>query len=163
MSLRDIEIDDATFRSADEGRQIEWEANIAELLEPGHAVLAAGADVLCIQHTEQEFQLTLKDAQGDTLASVGVAHHTLRDGIREYVDIVRQIAGLDQEGGGVERLEALDMAKKATHDKLARVLKRELRPMGVDHDTARRLFTLLLSIRVDTTRLHGVHGHRRIG
>jgi len=163
MSLRDIEIDDATFRSAEESRQIEWEANIAELLEPGHAVLAPGADVLGIQHTEQEFRLTLKDAHGEVLASVGVAHHALRDGIREYVDIVRQIAGLDQEGGGVERLEALDMAKKATHDKLARVLKRELRPMGVDHDTARRLFTLLLSIRVDTTRLHGVHGHRRIG
>ncbi len=163
MSLRDIEIDPATFRSAEEARQIEWEANIGELLEPGHAVLVPEADVLCVQYTEQHFQLTLKDAQGDTLASVSLPHHTLRDGIREYVDIVRQIGGLDQEGGGVERLEALDMAKKATHDKLARVLKRELRPMGVDHDTARRLFTLLLSIRVDTTRIHGAHGHRRVG
>ena len=163
MSLRDIEIDPVTFRNADETRQIEWEANIGELLEPGHAVLTQEADVLCIQHTEQQFELTLKDAQGDAIASVSLPHHALRDGIREYVDIVRQIGGLDQEGGGVERLEALDMAKKATHDKLARVLKRELRPMGVDHDTARRLFTLLLSIRVDTTKLHGVHGHRRIG
>jgi len=163
MPLRDIEIDDATFRGADEVRQIEWEANIGELLEPGHAVLAEGADVLVIDHTEQHFLLTLRDAQGDTLASVSLGHHALRDGIREYVDIVRQIAGLHQEGDGVARLEVLDMAKKATHDKLARFLKRELRPLGVDHDTARRLFTLLLSIRVDTTRLHGVHGHRRIG
>lgn len=163
MSLRDIEIDIETFRGADETRQIEWEANIGELLEPGHAVLVPEADVLAIQHTEQHFELTLKDAHGDTVARVTVPHHTLRDGVREYVDIMRQLGGLDQEGGGVERLEALDMAKKATHDKLARVLKRELRPMGVDHDTARRIFTLLLSIRVDTTRLHGVHGHRKIG
>lgn len=163
MSLRDIEIDPSTYRAADEVRQIEWEANIQELLEPGHAVVAHGGTLLTIDHTEQQFVLTLKDDSGAIVASAALLHHTLRDGIREYVEIVRQIAGLDQEGGGVARLEALDMAKKATHDKIARTLKRELRPLGIDHDTARRLFTLLLSIRVDTTRLHGVHGHRRIG
>jgi uncharacterized protein (UPF0262 family) len=163
MSLRDIEIDPATWDAGSEARQIEWEANIQELLEPGHAVVAAGGAVLAIAHTEQQFALTLKDQAGAELAQVNLLHHALREGIQEYVDIVRQIAGLDQEGGGVARLEVLDMAKKATHDKIARLLKRDLRPLGVDHDTARRLFTLLLSIRVDTTRLHGVHGHRRIG
>ena len=163
MSLRDIVIDAETLAAASEVRQIEWEANVQELLEPGHAVVAEGGDVLSIAHTEQQFALTLYDAHGAALAEARVLHHTLRDGIHEYVDLVRQIASLDQDGGGVMRLEALDMAKKATHDRIARTLKRELRPLGIDHDTARRLFTLLLSIRVDTTRLHGVHGHRRIG
>jgi hypothetical protein len=120
--------------------------------------------VLCVQHTEQQFQLTLKDPQGDALASVepGRTMRCATVSASTWTSCGRS-RGLDQEGGGVERLEALDMAKKATHDKLARVLKRELRPMGVDHDTARRLFTLLLSIRVDTTRIHGAHGHRRVG
>ena len=149
--------------TASEVRQIEWEANIQELLEPGHAVFADGGSILAIEHTEQQFVLILRDDAGTEVARASLLHQTLRDGIIEYVDTVRQIASLDHEGGGVTRLEALDMAKKATHDKIARILKRELRPLGVDHDTARRLFTLLLSIQVDTTRLHGVHGHRRIG
>jgi uncharacterized protein (UPF0262 family) len=59
-------------------------------------------------------------------------------------------------------MEALDMAKKVTHDRAGRVLKRELRDFGFDLETSRRLFTLLLSLRVDTTRLVGIHGHRRI-
>ena len=59
-------------------------------------------------------------------------------------------------------MEALDMAKKVTHDRAGRVLKRELRQFGLDFETARRLFTLLLSLRVDTTRLTGIHGHRTI-
>ncbi|MBW2223750.1 MAG: UPF0262 family protein [Deltaproteobacteria bacterium] len=59
-------------------------------------------------------------------------------------------------------MEALDMAKKVTHDRAGRVLKRELRDVGFDLETSRRLFTLLLSLRVDTTRLVGIHGHRTI-
>ena len=54
------------------------------------------------------------------------------------------------------------MAKKVTHDKAGRALKRHLRDLRMDHPTARRLFTLLVSLRVDTTRLTGVYGHRRI-
>jgi len=54
------------------------------------------------------------------------------------------------------------MAKKVTHDRAGRVLKRELRDFGFDLETSRRLFTLLLSLRVDTTRLVGIYGHRRI-
>ncbi|MBW1831057.1 MAG: UPF0262 family protein, partial [Deltaproteobacteria bacterium] len=78
--------------------------------------------------------------------------------ITEYIDIVRQIADAD----GVNQMEALDMAKKVTHDRAGRVLKRELRDVGFDLETSRRLFTLLLSLRVDTTRLVGIHGHRTI-
>ncbi len=163
MPLRDIAIDDHTWKGATESRQIEWEANIQDLLEPGHATLLEGASVLAVEHTEQVFRPKLNDAEGEPLGAVELPHETFRSGILEYLDTVRQIASLDQEGGGVARLEALDMAKKATHDRMARVLKRACRPLGLDHDTARRLFTLLLSIRVDTTRLHGVHGHRRIG
>jgi hypothetical protein len=54
------------------------------------------------------------------------------------------------------------MAKKVTHDDAGRKLQRLCRPLGADHDTCRRLFSLLLALRVDTTRLTGIHGHRPI-
>jgi uncharacterized protein (UPF0262 family) len=59
-------------------------------------------------------------------------------------------------------MEALDMAKKVIHDRAGRVLKRELREVGVDLDTARRLFSLLLGLKVDTTRLPGLRGHQTL-
>jgi hypothetical protein len=63
---------------------------------------------------------------------------------------------------GINQIEALDMAKKVTHDRAGRLLKRELRDFGLDLETSRSLFTLLLSLRVDTTKLTGIHGHRTI-
>ncbi len=101
------------------------------------------------------------DFQGEDdapVASIAIPHELLSAHITEYIDIVRQIADAD----GVNQMEALDMAKKVTHDRAGRVLKRALRDVGFDLETSRRLFTLLLSLRVDTTRLVGIHGHRPI-
>ena len=81
--------------------------------------------------------------------------------ITEYVDIVRQIARVD-EGRGSARVEALDMAKKLAHDSAARTLRRHLKAFETNHETCRRLWTLLLALRVDTTRLTGVRGHRPV-
>ena len=83
----------------------------------------------------------------------------LAEHLDEYVDIVRQIAREDASAG-VLRLEALDMAKKVVHDRAGRMLKKACREMGVDLEGARRLFSLLVSLRIDTTRLVGIHGHR---
>ena len=171
MPLSAIELDDATWEGVSLEREIEWEANIQDLLEPGHAHVDPQIDTLWIETDEQRYRIVGRrgpgeegeeGAPGEEVAVAEIPHHVLRDGIHEYVDTVRQIALSQQEGGGVARLEALDMAKKVVHDKMARKVKRHARPLGLDHDTARRLFTLLLSIRVDTTRLYGVHGHRRI-
>jgi len=81
----------------------------------------------------------------------------LSDHIDEYLDTVRQITS----AGSLNQVEALDMAKKVTHDRAGRVLKRALREYGFDLETSRRLFTLLLSLKVDTTRITGVRGHPR--
>ena len=94
-------------------------------------------------------------------ASMRADVHALAELVHEYVDVVRELARADVQGG-LARLEALDMAKKVTHDKAGRLLQRRCVDLEIDHPTARRLFSLLFALRVDTTRLHGVHGHRRI-
>ena len=102
--------------------------------------------------------MDLRNDDDKEILFVTIPHERLSEHITEYIDIVRQIADAD----GLNQMEALDMAKKVTHDRAGRLLKRELRGVGFDLEASRRLFTLLLSLRVDTTRLVGIHGHRRI-
>jgi uncharacterized protein (UPF0262 family) len=161
MPLADVRIDEQTWEEATHERRLEWEANVRELLDAADLVVREDAATLRLTFTQQHFLLELDDADGAVIATVDMPHDELAEVVREYVDIVRQIASTDGPGG-LTRLEALDMAKKVTHDRAGRLLKRRCKELGVDHATARRLYTLLLSVRVDTTRLVGVHGHRRI-
>jgi uncharacterized protein (UPF0262 family) len=157
MPLTSIVIDEQTFERGSEAQHAEWDANIRELLAKARGNVEPDA-TLHVSMTEQGFVLELQGENGAGLGTIAIPHSLLADHIIEYVDIVRQIDRVD----GVNQMEALDMAKKVTHDRAGRLLKRELRQLGLDLEAARRLFTLLLSLRVDTTRLTGIHGHRTI-
>lgn len=159
--LERIEIDERTWTGGTEARRLEWDAAIREMLMPGEVVIREDVRSLGVTMREQGVVLEGRDEAGQPVVTVEIPHDALGELITEYVDIVRQIAKADAHGG-VARLEALDMAKKATHDRAGRLLKRLCRPLAIDHPTARRLFTLLLGLKVDTTRLVGVHGHRRV-
>ena len=63
------------------------------------------------------------------------------------------------EGSHSARLEALDMGKKVTHDRAARSIFERCGAIVPDHAAARRLFSLLTSLKFDTTKLHGLAGH----
>ncbi|TFH29089.1 MAG: hypothetical protein E4H00_07595 [Myxococcales bacterium] len=157
MPLNAVVIDERTLQRGSEAQHVEWETNIRELLSKAESRTEDVA-TLHLSVTEQRFVLDFCREDGSELVSVSVPHELLSELITEYIDIVRQIA----EADGVNQMEALDMAKKVTHDRAGRTLKRKLRDLGFDLETSRRLFTLLLSLRVDTTRLVGIHGHRRI-
>ncbi|MFW6067162.1 MAG: UPF0262 family protein [Myxococcota bacterium] len=161
MALEEVRIDERTRAEAEEARRLEWQGCIAELLDPARNVFREDARRLDVTVTEQATLLDLYDASCTLVEHVRLPRNALKDLIAEYVDVVRELAR--QEGpGGLARMEALDMAKKVVHDKAGRVVRRYCRGFGIDHETARRLFTLLLSLRVDTTRLVGIHGHRRV-
>ena len=157
MALQGVVIDEGTRQRGSEAQREEWNAIV-------HALLAKGAGLfeedttLHVTVTEQELILEFLEKDGRSRGRVAIAHELLSTHITEYVDIVRQIANAES----INQMEALDMAKKVTHDRAGRLLKRELRDFGFDLEASRRLFTLLLSLRVDTTRLTGIHGHRRI-
>jgi uncharacterized protein (UPF0262 family) len=157
MPLNAVVIDERTLRRGSEAQHVEWDANIRELLSKAKCSVEDVA-TLHVSLTEQRFILDFRDDDERELGLIAIPHDVLSEHITEYIDIVRQIADAD----GVNRMEALDMAKKVTHDRAGRALKRELRDFGFDLETSRRLFTLLLSLRVDTTRLVGIHGHRTI-
>lgn len=159
-TLVELRIDERTWEGGDESRQLEWLAAIRELADPIESHYREDIEALLITMSQQGFELSAQITDSEALV-IEIAHDQLETLIHEYVDTVRQIARADLTGG-VLRLEALDMAKKVTHDKAGRFLERRCRPLALDHPTARRMFTLLLAMRIDTTRLVGVHGHRRI-
>ncbi|MBW2209494.1 MAG: UPF0262 family protein [Deltaproteobacteria bacterium] len=157
MPLNAVVIDERTLQRGSEAQHVEWDANIREFLSKAQSSVEH-LTTLHVSLTEQRFVLDFREEGECALGSIVIPHELLAEHITEYVDIVRQIADAD----GVNRMEALDMAKKVTHDRGGRVLKRELRDFGFNLEMARRLFTLLLSLRVDTTRLVGIHAHRTI-
>lgn len=156
MPLHAVVLDERTLQRGSEARRADWERNIDELLARASCNLDEPA-TLFVEVTEQQFVLGF-EAKGRRLATVPVDQSLLADQIFDYLDIVRQITDADS----LNQMEALDMAKKVTHDRAGRVLKRALRELGFDLETSRRLFTLLLSLKVDTTRLPGIRGHRKM-
>lgn len=157
MALHSVQIDERTLQRGSEAQRVEWEAIVRELLSRAKSNIEEPAR-LDVSVTERGFEIEFHTNRRRELGTVVIPHQLLSEHITEYIDIVRQIA----EADGLNQLEALDMAKKVTHDRAGRVLKRELRDFGFDLETSRRLFTLLLSLRVDTTRIVGIHGHRTI-
>lgn len=156
MALRDIDIEKSLREGASELRQAEWETILVELLDANECVFA-DADLLRVHRTEGGYALSLVLADGNVRAACEVTLADLGKTFDEYIDIVRKL-GDAGHGGGYDRVDALDMAKRVTHDQGGRIVLRSCRALETDHPTARRLFTLLLSLHVDTTDLD-VRGH----
>ncbi len=154
MPLNAVVLDERTLQRGSEAQRAEWETEIRELLSGASCNIDAPA-TLFIELSERQFVLRFQE-EARNLGTVSLDHELLGELINDYLDIVRQIT----ESESLNQMEALDMAKKVTHDRAGRVLKRKLRDLGFDLETSRRLFTLLLSLKVDTTRLAGVRGHQ---
>jgi uncharacterized protein (UPF0262 family) len=158
VSLAEVSIDERMAREASDARRLEWVTLVRELVSACEDTAREDAHTLRITRLERAFGLALLDEAGEELAFVSVTFEALAEHMDEYVDIVRQISREDASLG-VLRLEALDMAKKVVHDRAGRMLKKACREMKLDLEAGRRLFSLLVSLRIDTTRLVGIHGH----
>lgn len=157
--LDDIEIDPMTWQSAPEARRAEWRMATLELLE-GHAFGRGQPRRAQVLLDEGAVYLRWFDASGQIFATSTLERARLAAHLDEYVAICRRMGALEQGASSAE-LEALDMAKKLAHDASARALRALLPEVDPDHSTSRRLFTLVLTLFVDTTRLSMVHAHRR--
>jgi uncharacterized protein (UPF0262 family) len=160
VPLDDIRLGEALWQRGPETRRAEWRLAMQELLEEHELTLPPGASVLHVVPGPGEIRLVFAASpeRAEGLA-VTLPHEALAPHFAGYVDVCRQMG---DAGAASARLEALDMAKKLAHDAAARALAALLEPFAPDHATCRRLFTLLLTVHVDTTRLAPYHlGHRR--
>jgi uncharacterized protein (UPF0262 family) len=151
--LVEIKIDEVTWDAADEHRRREWRLLITELIEhhpPGEAehlrlsIDSVGSD---------DVVLSVERLNGAVVERVVLPADALATHFRAYFDVCQQMLMLD-EGSHSARLEALDMGKRVMHDRAARSILSLCGTIVPDHATARRLFSLLTSLRFDTTRMH---------
>lgn len=159
--LKSIAIDEATWSGASTARRMEWEIEIRDLIDDPQLVIDADIHRLEVDVSAQGFYLRASNPEKEPIATVFVPHDALRTHVHEYVHVVRQMERV-QQGMASARLEVLDMAKKVTHDSAGRTLRRLCRPLSIDLQTGRRLFSLFFSLRVDTTELSTVRAHRPI-
>ena len=151
--LREILLDDATWEAAGELRRIEWQGAIADLIAEHHFDLPGDGPLrLLVTDKPEQVTLNLVDQAGRTAAQARLPSEAFAESMREYLDTCREMLKLGV-GDNSPRLEALDIAKRLIHDESAELLQRLCRVLRPDHPTARRLFTLLVTLRYDTTRL----------
>jgi len=150
-----IEIDAATTASASALQRAEWRVLAEDLASAGLAT-TSGASVLIVSRAGHLAAIRLEGAEG-ALATHPLDSSTLTALFDEYVGIVKMMIAEDVP---LPRLEALDMAKKVVHDRAARTLSAEMPMLHGSAEAMRRLFSLVVALRVDphdikATRRHG--------
>lgn len=159
MSVRDLRLAEEVWDHGSPMRRAEWRAAIDDLRH--YAVLAPRfADWYALVTPEPaSVRFEFLDEEGLVRETFAVPLTVLDPHVKEYLAIIRR---LDEGAGHRETswVEAVDMAKKVVHDSAARTLQGTLDGLAADHETYRRIFTLLLALVVDTTELVHARGHR---
>ena len=160
--LTELLIDDATWSAGSTARRHEWRLAINEILTEGRfqlpEELATGRAIVTVAPTRVLF-----DVRGDDGRLV--SHHELpleilRPLMSEYIETIVEMGKLVTSPNS-PRLEALDIAKRLTHDEAGETVVSLLGSLEPEHATARRFFTLLVTLLHDTTRLGGAHPRPR--
>jgi uncharacterized protein (UPF0262 family) len=162
--LAEVLLDDETWESGTPERQNEWRLAIEELIEEHHfkGELPDRFRLLLSYSPSTGLLIDARTIDGHPFARLQLPDEAMADHLREYYEVVREMTRLG--GGSSElspRIEALDIAKRLAHDEAAETIARLLAPLGPDHATCRRLFTLLVTLEFDTTRLALPHHRHR--
>jgi uncharacterized protein (UPF0262 family) len=150
-TLSELRIDEGTWSSGSGARKHEWRVAISELvLEGRFEAPEPGSHPALLTVDGDDTRLELGEGPGAARHALPIRE--LRPLMEEYMQICAEMGKLGV-GANSPRLEALDIAKRITHDEAGETLRAALRRFCPDHGTARRLFTLLVTLFYDTTRL----------
>jgi uncharacterized protein (UPF0262 family) len=163
--LDELRIDEATWERGTEARRHEWRLCLNELLEEGQLGWESPPPPPrrgLVRLGATQVHVDVLDSDGNVVLAQAIPLTELKPLIDEYMQICRDISKLGL-GQGVHspRLEALDIAKRITHDEAGQLIATRLATLRPDHATARRIFTLLVTLFYDTTKLTTAHVHRR--
>jgi uncharacterized protein (UPF0262 family) len=154
-TLSELRIDEETWAAGSPARRNEWRLAIREVVEEGRFELANGphgARQGVLRVGTDGVALETLDGAGQPPIGHVLPLGELRPLMDEYMQICEEMSRLGV-GANSPRLEALDIAKRLTHDEAGELVRRSMPAMRPDHATARRLFTLLVTLYHDTTRL----------
>jgi uncharacterized protein (UPF0262 family) len=157
VALTDVLIDDVTWRCATRARRHEWTLAISELVEEG--VLYTQTDFgslrgyVLVEATA--ITVMFANPRGSEVGRLQVTRLTIAPVFREYMKILKNI-DQSQLAEVSPHFEALDIARRLVHDDAAELLQRHADSVALDRSTARRLFTLLVLLTHDTTKMQAV-------
>jgi len=98
---------------------------------------------LSLSLEENRLVFRLKNTKGDQLPALVLSLKPYKRLIKDYFIIVQSYDEAIQ-GGNPSRIEAIDMGRRGLHNEGADLLMERLESkIEMDHDTARRLFTLI--------------------
>jgi len=158
-NLADLRIDETTWTSGTSLRQAEWRSACIDLLADCNFSDALDARyVLVTKKNGDTLVIEALDDDGFEKQTFTVTKESLAKPIDEYLSVIRRLDDNAQDRDA-SWFEAVDMAKKVVHDHAAKILATIVPELSTDLPTLRRLFTLLLSLFVDTTTLHHARGH----
>jgi len=119
-------------------------------LRNGESVLGEAPLALCIEKIGNNIALVFnKIGNPDTAYTVSFSLSPLRRALKDYAQIVESYHAAILTGQA-SRIEAVDMARRGIHNSAAETLIERLQDkLALDHDTARRIFTIINSLRYD--------------
>ena len=101
---------------------------------------------LCIE--EDRLVFDLRSARGKALGKVALALAPFRRIVKDYFTVCESYYAAIRTASP-SRIEAIDMGRRALHDEGSTVLRERLAgKVEIDHNTARRLFTLLCVLHI---------------
>ena len=157
--IRVVRIDDALWDAANRLRRDDWRISIADLID--EPCLGDDDDhLLHIANARHAVLLSTFDEGGAPRSVLEVPHRDIKHHVDEYLAIIKHMQSSEASDYS-SKMHTLDMAKKVVHDAGAKTLARTLPELAPDHETYRRLFSLLLAVVVDVTKLPGAIAHRR--
>ncbi len=106
-------------------------------------IAAPGPYVLHLSVQEGRLVFDVRDQQDNPLTAIVLALGPFRSLIKDYQLLVDSHM-LAVEEGRAERIQAIDMGRRGLHNEGANLLRERLdNKAEIDHETARRLFTLV--------------------
>jgi uncharacterized protein (UPF0262 family) len=158
--LTELLIDDATWSAGSTMRRREWRSAIEELLQEGRFIVPDGDARALVTLAPTQVLVEVRGGDGRVLSQQSLPLATLRPLMTEYMETIGEMSKLKLSANS-PRLEALDIAKRLTHDEAGETVAALLAPLAPDHATGRRFFTLLVTLLHDTTKLGAPHQPRR--
>ena len=146
-----VDLDEASI--APRGPDVEHERRIAifDLLETNYfepAGAERGPYRLRLAVQENRLVFAVARESGDTHATHVLSLTPLKRVIRDYFVICDSYYNAIRTASP-SQIEAIDMGRRGLHDEGSQILKQRLDgKITVDHDTARRLFTLICALHI---------------
>jgi uncharacterized protein (UPF0262 family) len=145
-----IELDDRSIIRRNDDVEQERKIAIFDLLEGNHFDPAGheGPFRILLRVEDNRLAIDLKDEVGAPLDTIRLGLARFRRLIRDYFAICDSYYKAIRSDTP-HRIEAVDMARRAVHNEAAELLNECLEgKIGLDFDTARRLFTLICVLHI---------------